>query len=69
MTTDIGLHVAKADITEHRIAITLLSTSGCDEGAYFPAQDVQVYGLAAVTQLKDFCELAIKTHEKLKQKP
>jgi len=35
--------------------VRLFFESGVDEGAYYPAQDVSVYGLKAVTELRDFC--------------
>jgi hypothetical protein len=41
--------------TEGNAAIRIFSESGCDEGAYYPAQDIQVYGTKQVTALRDFC--------------
>lgn len=35
--------------------LRLLSESGVDDGAYYPAQDVQVYGTEQVTTLRNFC--------------
>lgn len=44
--------------------VHLLCTGGADEGAYFPPQEVCLYGLAAVTKLRDFCEELIKEETK-----
>ena len=29
--------------------------SGVDDGAYYPASDIQLYGTEAITNLRDFC--------------
>ena len=48
-------------------SIRLFSESGCDEGAYFPAQDIHVYGIEQIKSLKEFCEETIKLFEETKK--
>lgn len=41
-------------------------SSGVDDGAYYPASDISVYGKDAVTDLRDFCN-EILAEEKPKE--
>lgn len=45
-------------------SFTIMSADGCDEGAYFPAQSIQIYGEDAVRQLRDFCDEILEPKEK-----
>lgn len=47
-------------------SVRLFSESGCDEGAYYPAQDVHVYGVEQVKTLRDFCDKVLKLVEETK---
>lgn len=40
---------------KHTARIKIMSADGCDDGAYFPAQCVDVYGEDSIKQLRDFC--------------
>ena len=44
-------------------SVTLLSESGVDEGAFFPAQDILVNGAEHVRNLRDFCDELLKDQE------
>lgn len=35
---------------------TILQNDGVDDGAYYPAQSINIYGEDAVRQLRDFCD-------------
>lgn len=47
-------------------SVRLFSESGTDEGAFFPAQDVQVYGKEQVQALRDLCDETLKMLEETK---
>lgn len=61
----IGHQTARADIKYRAASITLQSTSGVDDGAFYPAQDVQIYGNKSIKQLRDFCDTVLKEQEEL----
>lgn len=39
---------------DHGFELILFSTSGLDDGAFIPPQDVRISGKAAITVLRDF---------------
>lgn len=36
--------------------LELLTAGGVDDGAYYPAQSINVYGEAGIKALRDFCD-------------
>lgn len=40
----------------HTPRIEIMSSDGCDEGAYYPSKNIGVYGVDAIRQLRDFCD-------------
>lgn len=62
-----GAIVASSNTTAYRAEINILSESGCDEGAYYPAQHISIYGDNGVTKLRDFCNAILEEFEKRKQ--
>jgi hypothetical protein len=47
-------------------AIRVVSESGVDEGAFYPAQDVHIYGKLQVQALRDLCNETLKLMEDFK---
>jgi hypothetical protein len=67
LTNPIGVCVvAKADINQNNSAIRLFSESGCDEGAYFPACDIHIYGDRQIEALHKFLEEVIAKRKEYK---
>lgn len=57
--------VVKGVVRTHSVEIRLYSESGVDEGAYYPAQDINIYGENQVTSLRDFCDSIINKMKEL----
>lgn len=67
ITAPIGvIVVAKANININNSNLRLFSESGCDEGAYYPAQDIYIYGDKQIEALRDFCVQILKEREAYK---
>ena len=60
--------VAKGDINYHGCSVRLFSESGCDEGAYYPSQDIHIYGTKQVEDLRDFCSTVLGSLAELHEK-
>ena len=53
---DIVAYGAIAGTERHTIAhLNILTSSGVDDGAFYPAQHISVFGEDAVKNLRDFC--------------
>ena len=61
----IGVQVtARAEFSNYaRCNVTLITTSGCDEGAYYPGQDINLYGIETVKKLQAFLTEVITSYE------
>ncbi len=57
LTAPLGVAVVvKGNANQNNCSLRLFSESGCDEGAYYPPQDVQIYGDKQVLELRNFCD-------------
>lgn len=51
----------------HSTTLTLMTESGAVDGAFYPAQNVQVYGVDGITKLRNLCDELIKQDEEYKK--
>ena len=56
-------------IHEYSVRVRLASPSGTDEGAFIPAADIDVYGIPAITMLRDFLSSLLERHAQLTSPP
>lgn len=50
---------------ESNIYLRAITPSSTDEGAYIPPQEMYVYGLSAITALRDFLSSLLQRHAEL----
>ena len=60
--------VVKGEASQNNSHLRIFSESGCDEGAYYPAQDIQIYGDKQLEDLRDFIAEILKEREEFKKK-
>ena len=59
--------IGKGDVwSTEGCAIHVVSESGVDEGDFYPAQDVYIYGKLQVQALRDLCNETLKLMEDFK---
>lgn len=52
--------VALCLINGASFAVNIFAPSGSDDGAFFPASDINIYGKDAITQLRDFLTASLE---------
>ena len=59
--------VAKYHATKYMTQLDIFSAGGVDDGAYYPPQDINIYGTAQVQALRDLCTDALNATEEIKK--
>ena len=63
----IGYDVVKLDASNGHCTLTLISPSCAEEGTFTPAQDVTIYGMNNITELRDRLTELIDEHQKKRE--
>ena len=52
----------------NRVSLELYQSSGVDDGAYYPATSMTIFGIVQITALRDFCNTLLEA-TKVEPKP